>query len=116
MELHDVIITKDGVRSADQRMDDGFEMFQPHSGKSLNMHPLILGNLRCEVGSTVDGDVVTKLNESASYFFVIGFNSTILANNAPSSYECYLHSNTVSSVSCLASPGVSRCKNWCQDS
>ena len=87
MVVHHVVPLATGMQGAKERMKQRIHVFRAERGQSHQPHVSEMGLLGSEVGTAVDGDIMSHFGKATASFFVVRFDPAITRNYATPSDE-----------------------------
>ena len=87
--VNDPVSRKEHVQAAEKCVHGGLQVFGADGGDADDSHSLMRFLRRREVGTAVDGDVVSTTSEFPADFFVVGFDAAIFRDDAAAANESH---------------------------
>ena len=87
--MNHVIALRERVRSAEQSMNDRFQVLRTDRGKTHQPDAIVFCQVGSEVVAAIDRDFVAHLHQSLSDLLVIGLNSAIFRDHSPAADKGY---------------------------
>src|ERR1700691_2407449 len=89
MIVHNIALAERRVNTAQQSVNQGFQMFGSNGRQPHQPHAVVSRQSRGEVIAAIHRDIESQLDQTLADLFVVGFDATVFRNYASPSNESY---------------------------